>query len=169
LNPFNPWLISSPIRQKSRATRGPADIEVYGLAWVGQSISGLAFRCWSRKFCRTGSEYIRTCPVCRKVPEKFQNTIEGRITQFLLRNPHSFLHVTVVDKDGKEQNWNVEWAAAGQLGGAGVTRESLKVGDPVVITSNPARDLADQRLRMVTVKRTSDRFNWGFRQGQVVE
>ena len=95
--------------------------------------------------------------------------IEGKVTQFLLRNPHSFLHVTVMDKEGKEQNWNVEWAAAGQLGGAGVTREALKVGDAVVITGNPARDPADQRLRMVTVKRTSDGFNWGFRQGQVVD
>src|SRR5262245_46996150 len=70
-------------------------------------------------------------------------TIEGKVTQFLLRNPHSFVHVLVVDKDGKEQNWNVEWAAAGQLGGAGVSRDSLKVGDPVVITGNPARDPAD--------------------------
>ena len=96
-------------------------------------------------------------------------TIEGKVTQFLLRNPHSFLHVTAVDKDGKEQNWNVEWAAAGQLGGAGVTRESLKVGDEVTITGNPGRDPADQRLRMVTVKRKSDGFNWGFRQGQVVQ
>jgi Family of unknown function (DUF6152) len=96
-------------------------------------------------------------------------TIEGKVIQFLLRNPHSFLHVTVVDKDGKEQNWNIEWAAAGQLGGAGVTRDSLKVGDAVVITGNPARDPADQRLRMVSVKRTSDGFNWGFRQGQVVD
>jgi hypothetical protein len=96
-------------------------------------------------------------------------TIEGKVTQFLLRNPHSFLHVAVVGKDGKEEIWNVEWAAAGQLGGAGVNRESLKVGDPVVITGNPARDVADQRLRMVTVKRTSDGFNWGFRQGQTVD
>jgi Family of unknown function (DUF6152) len=96
-------------------------------------------------------------------------TIEGKVTQFLLRNPHSFLHVTVADKDGKEENWNIEWAAAGQLGGAGVNRDSLKVGDPVVITGNPARDPADQRLRMVTVKRTLDGFNWGFRQGQIVD
>jgi len=96
-------------------------------------------------------------------------TIEGRVTQFLHRNPHSFLHVTVTDKGGKEQNWNIEWAAAGQLGGAGVTRDALKVGDPVLITGNPARDPADQRLRMVTVKRTSDGFNWGFRQGQTVD
>jgi hypothetical protein len=96
-------------------------------------------------------------------------TIEGKVTQFLLRNPHSFLHIAVTGKDGKEEAWNIEWAAAGQLGGAGVTRDALKVGDPVVITGNPARDPADQRLRMVTVKRTSDGFNWGFRAGQTVD
>ena len=96
-------------------------------------------------------------------------TIEGKVTQFLLRNPHSFLHIAVIGKDGKAETWNIEWAAAGQLGGTGVTRDALKVGDPVVITGNPARDPADQRLRMVTVKRTSDGFNWGFRPGQTVD
>jgi hypothetical protein len=96
-------------------------------------------------------------------------TIEGKVTQFLLRNPHSFLHIAVIGKDGKEEAWNIEWAAAGQLGGAGVTRDALKAGDPVVITGNPARDPADQRIRMVTVKRTSDGFNWGFRPGQTVD
>jgi hypothetical protein len=96
-------------------------------------------------------------------------TIEGKVTQFLLRNPHSFLHIAVIGKDGKQEAWNIEWAAAGQLGGAGVTRDALKVGDPLVITGNPARDPADQRLRMVTVKRTSDGFSWGFRAGQTVD
>ena len=95
--------------------------------------------------------------------------IEGKVTQFLLRNPHSFLHIAVIGKDGKEETWNVEWAAAGQLGGSGVTRDSLKVGDPVVINGNPARDPADQRLRMVSVKRTSDGFNWGLRPGQTFD
>jgi hypothetical protein len=93
-------------------------------------------------------------------------TIEGKVAQFLLRNPHSFLHVVVTGKDGKEEIWNVEWAAAGQLAGTLVT--SIKAGDPVVVSGNPARDPADMRLRMVTVKRTSDGANWGFRAGQVV-
>jgi len=93
-------------------------------------------------------------------------TIEGKVAQFLLRNPHSFLHVVAKNKDGKEEIWNVEWAAAGQLAGTFV--DSLKAGDPVVIAGNPARDPADMRLRMVTVKRTSDGANWGFRPGQTV-
>jgi len=91
--------------------------------------------------------------------------IEGKVVQFLLRNPHSFLHVAVT-KDGQEQIWNVEWAAAGQLGGT--IASSLKAGDPVRITGNPARDPADMRLRMVNVRRTSDGANWGFAAGQFV-
>ena len=92
-------------------------------------------------------------------------TIEGTVAQFLLRNPHSFLHVTVKNKEGKEEIWNVEWAAAGQLSGAALVT-SLKAGDPVVIRGNPARDPADMRLRMVSVKRTSDGASWGFGNGQ---
>jgi hypothetical protein len=91
--------------------------------------------------------------------------IQGKVVQFLLRNPHSFLHVAVT-KDGKEQIWNVEWAAAGQL--SGTIASSLKAGDPVTVTGNPARDPADMRLRMVNVRRTSDGANWGFAAGQIV-
>lgn len=92
--------------------------------------------------------------------------IEGKVVQFLLRNPHSFVHIAVT-KDGKEQVWNVEWAAAGQL--SGTIASSLKAGDPVKVTGNPARDPADMRLRMVNVRRTSDGANWGFAAGQVVD
>jgi len=91
-------------------------------------------------------------------------SIEGKVAQFLLRNPHSFLHVVVKTKDGKEEIWNVEWAAAGQL--AGTIVDSIKAGDPVVVSGNPARDPADMRIRMVTLKRTSDGASWGFRAGQ---
>ena len=92
-------------------------------------------------------------------------SIEGKVVQFLLRNPHSFLHVSVT-KDGQEQVWNVEWAAAGQLGGT--LASSIKQGDPVIVTGNPSRDPAELRLRMVNVKRTSDGANWGFTAGQFV-
>ena len=91
-------------------------------------------------------------------------SIEGTVVQFLLRNPHSFLHVAVT-KDGKEQVWNVEWAAAGQLGGT--IAASIKAGDLVTVNGNPARDPADLRLRMVNIKRT-DGESWGFAPGQVV-
>jgi len=95
--------------------------------------------------------------------------IEGKLVQFLFRNPHSFVHVEAPDEKGEMQRWAVEWAGLGQLAGAGITRETLKYGDVVAITANPGRNPADHRLRMVTLQRPSDGFTWGHRPGQVVD
>ena len=96
-------------------------------------------------------------------------TIQGKLVQFLFRNPHSFVHVEAPDENGEMVRWAVEWAGVGQLTVAGITRETLKFGDVVVITANPGRNPADHRLRMVTLKRPSDGFTWGQAPGQVVD
>src|SRR2546426_909091 len=64
-------------------------------------------------------------------------TIEGELVQFLFRNPHSFMHINVKEKDGSMVEYSIEWGGTGQLGGQGITRETLKPGDHVVITGSP--------------------------------
>src|SRR5262245_22476755 len=95
--------------------------------------------------------------------------IEGKIVQFQFRNPHSFVHVMAPDEKGEMQRWAVEWGGTGQLGNAGVTATTLKVGDQVVITGPPGRNPADHRMLMRTLLRPSDGFGWGQRPGQVVD
>lgn len=95
--------------------------------------------------------------------------VEGRLVQFMFRNPHSFVHLMGPDENGQEQRWAIEWGGAGQLAGQGVTRESLKPGDVVVITGNPGRNPADHRIRMLTLRRPSDGFGWGDKPGQTVD
>jgi hypothetical protein len=95
--------------------------------------------------------------------------IEGTMVQFQFRNPHSFVQVDAPDQTGKMQRWGIEWGGAGQLGGQGVNRYTLKAGDKVIITGNPGRTPEDHRIRMVTLKRTSDGFGWGQREGEVVD
>ncbi len=96
-------------------------------------------------------------------------TIEGELVQFLFRNPHSFVHVMVKDKDGQMVRYAIEWGGAGQLGGQGVTRETLKPGDVVVISGAPGRNPADHRVRMVSLRRPKDGFGWGGKPGEVVD
>jgi len=95
--------------------------------------------------------------------------IEGKLVQFLFRNPHSFVHVMAPDQSGQVQRWAVEWGGTGQLGAQGVTRETLRPGDVVVITGNPGRNPADFRVRMVTLRRTSDGYGWGDRPGETFD
>jgi len=93
--------------------------------------------------------------------EKDSITIEGTLVQFLLRNPHSFVHVDVKDNDGAMVRYVVEWGSPSQLGGQGVTRDTLKPGDHVIISGNPGRDPADHRVRLLQFKRPKDGWSWG--------
>ena len=101
--------------------------------------------------------------------ETQSQTIEGEIVQFVFRNPHSFVHVNVKEKDGTVTTYNIEWGGTGQLNNTGVTRETLKAGDVVIITGAPGRNPADHRIRMVTLKRPKDGFTWGQQPGQTVD
>jgi hypothetical protein len=94
--------------------------------------------------------------------------LEGKLVQFVYRNPHSFVHLQAPDENGVEQRWAVEWSGGGQLANQGVTRESLKVGDEVIIIGRPSRVPGEYRALMVKLTRPSDGFTWGS-PGQAVE
>ncbi|MEO8098456.1 MAG: DUF6152 family protein [Acidobacteriota bacterium] len=96
-------------------------------------------------------------------------TLDGKILQLLLRNPHSFLQVEAADDKGVMQRWSLEWRSSGSLGQQGIKRDSLKSGEEVVVTINPSRTPTDHRGALVTLHRKSDGFGWGTRPGEVVE
>ena len=87
-------------------------------------------------------------------------TIEGQLVQLLFRNPHSFVHLVVRERDGTTVRYAVEWAGANQLGGQGVGRDTLKIGDRVVVSGNPGRNSRDHLLRMLSLHRPKDGFGW---------
>jgi Family of unknown function (DUF6152) len=92
--------------------------------------------------------------------------IEGKLLQFMFRNPHSFVHVEAPDENGEMHRWAVEWGGAAQLSNQGLTNQTLRAGDVVQITGNPGRDPNDHRIRMQYLKRNSDGFDWGRRPGE---
>jgi hypothetical protein len=95
--------------------------------------------------------------------------LEGKLVQFVYRNPHSFVHVQAPDPSGAMQRWSVEWAGTAQLDNQGIKRESLKVGDAVVIVGRPSRVTGEFRALMVSLRRPIDGFTWGARSGEVVD
>lgn len=96
-------------------------------------------------------------------------TLDGKIEQILLRNPHSFLQVDAVDEAGAMQRWSLEWRSSGQLGQQGIKRDTLVVGDEVVITMNPSRTAGDHRGALKTLHRKSDGFGWGTKPGETID
>lgn len=98
-----------------------------------------------------------------------QVTLEGKLVQFVFKNPHSFITVQAPDAKGAQQRWSFEWSGTGQLTNQGVTRETLRPGDEVIVVGNPSRVPGEYKALMVSLKRPSDGFVWGGRQGQTVD
>ena len=81
-------------------------------------------------------------------------TIQGKLVQFMFRNPHSFVHVEAPDDSGKMETWAIEWGGGGQLAREGVNRDTLKPGDLVKITDGPFKDY-DGKIAEVNEERGS--------------
>ena len=95
--------------------------------------------------------------------------IDGKLVQFSLRNPHSFVFIDAADREGKMQRWSLEWSGTAQLAAARVDQQTLKIGDHIQITARPSRVPGEYRGLVVTIKRPSDGWTWGGRQGEAVD
>ena len=89
-------------------------------------------------------------------------TIEGKVVEFNIRNPHSFILIEVQGTDGKTVRWGGEWGSVTQLSQGGVTRFTLEVGDHLIIEGAPPRDSMDKKVlvRKVTRPATEKRPAW---------
>jgi hypothetical protein len=100
---------------------------------------------------------------------KAEIKIEGKLMQFVFRNPHSFVNIEAPDQNGAMQRWSVEWSGAAALGNQGLTQTTLKAGDHVIVTGRPSRTPGELRVQMLTLTRPADGFSWGNRTGEVVD
>ena len=67
-----------------------------------------------------------------------QATLEGIVSQFQLINPHPFLLIDVTDGAGNAARWRLEMDNRSELVEVGMSKETLKPGDRIVVSGNPA-------------------------------
>lgn len=67
--------------------------------------------------------------------------LKGKVTDFQWTNPHAFIHLDVVDANGKVENWEIELNSPNNLKRQGWSSTSLKNGDAVTLVTFPLRDL----------------------------
>jgi Family of unknown function (DUF6152) len=88
--------------------------------------------------------------------------IEGVVKEFVWRNPHSFVRIDVANSTGATETWNLEWGSISQLSAAKypVTRTTLRAGDRIVAAGEPSRDPGVKRLRVFSITRPIDGWQW---------
>ena len=82
-------------------------------------------------------------------------TLRGTVSEFQFINPHPFVMMEVVDERGRAQTWQLEMDNRFELVGIGMTADSIKKGDHVVVTGGPARSRSNG-LYVLRLDRESD-------------
>ena len=67
-------------------------------------------------------------------------TVKGVVTKFKLINPHARIYFDVTAENGEIQKWLAEGNASAILKRRGWERDTLKQGDVIKISGNPAKD-----------------------------
>jgi len=71
-------------------------------------------------------------------------TLKGIVTKVDWTNPHVYFFMDVTDESGKVTNWGLEMGPPNGLQRAGWTRNTMKVGDEVVVEGTLAKDGSNQ-------------------------
>lgn len=87
-------------------------------------------------------------------------SIQGNVHEFQYRNPHAVLVVTAPDQSGRMQKYEAEWAGPTRLERQGITKDTLKPGDFVVVTGAPGRVATEYRVHLKGIHRPSDGWKW---------
>ncbi len=72
-----------------------------------------------------------------KKPVKFEDAV---VTKVALINPHSWIYVDVKNADGKTENWAIEAGSPSVLLRRGITKDTIKVGDRIVVDGYQSKD-----------------------------
>jgi len=65
--------------------------------------------------------------------------VQGSVTRFLFKNPHSFLYFDVTDEKGQKAEWQIELGPAASLTRTGWTPETLKAGTVIKASGQPSK------------------------------
>jgi hypothetical protein len=87
-------------------------------------------------------------------------SVEGDLVEFDYRNPHAWVHVSAPDGRGRMQKYGAEWAGASRLKLQGITEDTLKPGDHVILIGSPSRDPSEYRLHLKRIERPADGWKW---------
>jgi hypothetical protein len=60
-------------------------------------------------------------------------SLRGTVTKWEVSNPHSWIHLSVRDKDGNVEEWMIEGGSPNALFRLGFTKEALPPGTEIVV------------------------------------
>lgn len=64
----------------------------------------------------------------------------GKVTKVEMINPHSWIHIEVINEQGEAEDWMIEGGSPNALFRQGITRNSIPLGSELTVVGYQARD-----------------------------
>ena len=90
-------------------------------------------------------------------------TVQGTLVEFDYSAPHAWVHLTAADERSGSQRYSAEWSNPNRLSRDGITKETLKPGDVVIVRGAPGRNAGENRIHLKRIERPADGWKWGMR------
>ena len=87
-------------------------------------------------------------------------TVEGSVVEFAYRSPHAWVYLDVTDAKDKVTRYGAEWANPNRLTRDGITTDTLRPGDRVILTGSPGRKASDNHIHLKQIERPADGWQW---------
>ena len=95
-------------------------------------------------------------------------SLKGVVTKVDWMNPHVYFYIDVEDQAGKVTNWGFEMGPPQGLQRAGWTKNTMKVGDEVIVDGSLAKDGSNQgNARSVTLASTGKKLGGASSESQI--
>ena len=88
-------------------------------------------------------------------------SMDGELVEFQQKNPHSIIVFAAKDERGQVQRFTGEWGGVARLTRDGITKETFKPGDLLILSGSPARRPGEYRLHVKGIERPADGWKWG--------
>lgn len=87
-------------------------------------------------------------------------TIQGELVEFEYRSPHAWVHVMAPDERGTMRRYGAEWQNPNRLMQQGITKDTLKPGDRLVVVGSPGRNAGEYKMHLKGIERPADGWTW---------
>ena len=114
-----------------------------------------AFRCLAAGILMAAAPLLAHHSFSAEYDSAKRVTLKGIVSKVDWMNPHVYFYIDVKDDSGAITNWALEMGPPNGLQRSGWTRNTIKVGDEVIVDGTLAKDGSKQaNARSVTVAST---------------
>ena len=87
-------------------------------------------------------------------------TVQGTLVEFEYSAPHAWVTPVGHRRQRSGERYSAEWSNPNRLSRDGISKDTLKAGDYVILSGSPGRNAGENRIHLKRIERPADGWKW---------